>query len=209
MTEGEIVRAILPAIVKVGDSGRHDFLGPRASLDEEIAIPLAGDAKGPVCIAQPGHGRIRQPAGKEPETIDELKHEGVRIDHPFLHQDDPVGANIFLQIDVCAGHHQIKGLFFPLIIDDKAMVLQVCPAAFRHFVPGNREFDQAESAQRLVKPVAVKRRKELLVAGQVHGNLVHLRGLIHRTADEKNPFAHSRLSPPFVRTPTGMSPTAT
>jgi hypothetical protein len=38
----------------------------------------------------------------------------------------------------------------------------------------------------------------MLVVGKVLGNLVHLGCLIHRTADEEDPFSHSRLPPPLT-----------
>jgi hypothetical protein len=81
------------------------------------------------------------------------------------------------------------------------MILQIRPTAFHHFVAGDREFDQAESAKNLVKPMAIERREGLLIVGKVLGNLVHLRCLIHRTADEEDLFSHWFPPPALSKAP--------
>jgi hypothetical protein len=163
-----------------------------ASLDEEIAVSLACNTKSPVCIAETCHRRIRHPSGKESEAVDELIHKGIRGDNPLLHQDDPVVANVFLEVDVRTGDHQVIGPILPLVVNGEALTLQIRPTALRHPVSGDREFDQPDPSQNLVKTVAVERREGMLVVGKMFGNLVHLGCLIHRTADEEDPFSHSR-----------------
>ena len=59
------------------------------------------------------------------------------------------------------------------------MILQIPPAASRELVADDRELHQPQSAQNLVDAVAVKGREGVRVLGQMRGNLVHLRGLIH------------------------------
>jgi hypothetical protein len=78
------------------------------------------------------------------------------------------------------------------------MILQVGPTASHHFVACDRELDQPESSKNLVKAVAVVGREGMFVVEKVLGNLVHLGCLIHRTADEEDPFSHSR--PPSLIT---------
>ena len=49
---GKVVAAVLPAVIKVGDSRNDDLLGPRSFSDKELAISFACDAKGPVSIGK-------------------------------------------------------------------------------------------------------------------------------------------------------------
>jgi hypothetical protein len=72
------------------------------------------------------------------------------------------------------------------------MIPQIRPTAPHHLVTRDGELEQPESSKNLVKAVAVVRREGMLVVGKVLGNLVHLGCLIHRTADEEDPFSHSR-----------------
>jgi hypothetical protein len=110
---GKIVAAILPAVIEIGYSRNDDFLGARASSDEKITISLACDTESPVCIAETGHPSIRHPSRKESEALDEVEHHGFRIDNPLLNQNDPVAANVFLEVHVRAGNHQVVGPIFP------------------------------------------------------------------------------------------------
>ncbi len=118
-------------------------------------------------------------------------HNGFRVDNPLLNQYDPVVSNVLLKVYVRAGNHQIVGPILSLVVDGEAMILQICPAASRGFVACDRELGQPESSKHLVKAVAVERREGMRVVGKVLGNLVHLGCLIHRTADEEDPFSHS------------------
>ena len=69
------------------------------------------------------------------------------------------------------------------------MTLQIAPAASRQLVPRDRELDQPEPSKKLDGAVAVVGREGLLVLGEMLGDLVHLGRLIHRAADEEDPFA--------------------
>ena len=82
----------------------------------------------------------------------------------------------------------------------------------------DREFEEAEPAHRFLHAVAIERRECLTVLGQVAGDLVHLRGLVHRTADEQDAFltthvlsSHRVLNVPATNTTTAnaaVTPTA-
>ncbi|MFO8085138.1 MAG: hypothetical protein R6U27_12560, partial [Desulfobacterales bacterium] len=161
----------------------------------DTAPPDSADSAIELCIAETGHRRIRHPSRKESEALDETKHDGFRVDNPLLNQYNPVVSNVFLEVYVRAGNHQVVGPILSLVVDAKAMILQIHPTASNHLITCNREFGQPESSKNLVKAVAVVRREGMLVVGKVLGNLVHLSCLIHRTADEEDPFSHSRLSP--------------
>jgi hypothetical protein len=81
------------------------------------------------------------------------------------------------------------------------MIPQIRPTASHHLVTRDGELDQPESSKNFVKAVAVVRREGMLVVEKVLGNLVHLGCLIHRTADEEDPFAHSPPPPALSKGP--------
>jgi len=130
-----------------------------------------------------------------------MKHDGFRVDNPFLNQYDSVVSDVLLEVNVRAGNHQVVRPILSLVVDEKAMILQICPTAARRLVSCDRELDQPESPKNFVKAVAVVRGEGTLVVGKVLGNLVHLGSLIHRTADEEDPFSHSRPPPSLITGP--------
>src|SRR5258708_7385808 len=75
VTMGKVVAAVACAIVEVGDSGDHNAVGGRAFLDEEVSVPLTGDAEAVVEAACPGPGGPGDPDRQQWRQLAETESE--------------------------------------------------------------------------------------------------------------------------------------
>src|SRR5271170_1580788 len=128
----------------------------------------------------------------------------LRIGDAFLHQDNPIAADVLLDEDVRAGDHEVVWAASSLVVDGEIRSAQVIMAACGKLGADDREFQQPQSPHRLLHAVAIERRECLLVSGQVARDLMHLRRLIHRSANEQNALflAHVPSSQRVLNAPT-------
>ena len=116
-----------------------------------------------------------------------------RIGDALLDQNDPVAADVLLEEDIGAGEHEVVRAAAPPVVDGEILVLQIPLAALRELVADDREFQQLHAPHHFMHTVAVIGRERLLVLGQMPRDLVHLRGLIHRAADEEDSLCRSHV----------------
>ena len=130
--------------------------------------------------------------------LHEAEGRGLRIGDAFLHQDDPVAADVLLDDDIGARDHEVVRAAPSLVVDGEIRGTQVLVAALRELGADDRELQAFQPPHRLQHAVTVERRERLLVLGQVARDLMHLRRLIHRAANEQDALlscAHEILRP--------------
>ncbi len=111
----------------------------------------------------------------------------------FLNQHDSAAADVLLDEDIGAGDHEVVGTATPSVVDGQLVVPQILMAALRELVADDREFQKHHAPHRFMDTVAVIRRERLPVLRQMPRDLVHLRGLVHRAANEEDPLGHGHV----------------
>jgi len=114
----------------------------------------------------------------------------------LLYQYDLAIADVFLDEHIRAGEHEVIRPSTPPPVDGEILSLQILPASPGEFVADDGELQQLHPPHQFECAVAVIGRERLLVLGQMVRDLVHLRGLVHRAADEEDALGHSQASSP-------------
>src|SRR5262249_33556208 len=125
----------------------------------------------------------------EPETLG--------ICHPLLHKDDRIAADVPRNEQIGAGEDQIIRTVLPTLVDRKVVLLEIVQCPRRQLVAERRHLRQPEPLQDVRVPVVEVAGEETITLDQLLSDLVHLRGLVLRPADEQYPWPrHSQM---FVR----------
>src|SRR5262249_13188918 len=82
--------------------------------------------------------------------------------------------------------HEIVMTAFAVEVDGQPMRLEVRKAARPQLEADGRHLHQPPAAEEIEQPVAIVGREEVIVLGQLARNLVHLRGVVERSADEED-----------------------
>jgi hypothetical protein len=104
--------------------------------------------------------------------------EALGIGHTFLHEHSFSTTNVFWNDEVLAGNHEIIVVRGSESVDCEIMGAAVVYHAFAHFLSENGEFQEALSAEPANKAVAIEGREETIRFGELHRDLMHLRGLV-------------------------------
>src|SRR5262249_3646958 len=108
------------------------------------------------------------------------------VGHSLLHEDDALVADVARIDQVGAMEDEVDAAALAADVDWKIMVAQIVEAAPTELVAADRVFERADVPENLEIEVPVVRREDVRVLRELPGDLVHLRRLIDRSADEQD-----------------------
>ena len=106
VAQGEVVVQEGSAIVVIGNAGDDELVGAHALADEEVPIPLGGDAEVAVLIGQAIGGGAGQIA-RQLEAAHDVVHEPFGVGHALLNEDERLVAQVLGYVEVSRGDVQV------------------------------------------------------------------------------------------------------
>lgn len=151
---------------------------------------MAGNAETIVCVAESCCSSTCQPAREEGDVTDGLIQDGFRVGHTFLNEHDWRRSDLVRNDEVSARYNKIIAAMVPPIVDLKVVAVQIRKTTAPEFLSKDGILRKASPLQDALNAIGVERREPCVPFWKAGSNLMHLRGLIDRPADEKETCWH-------------------
>src|SRR5262249_35271434 len=144
----------------------------------------------------------REPAVFLPDAVE----EPLRVGHSFLDEDDGIAPDISRDEQIRARDDEVVWTVEPRLIEGQVMTLEVGQGPSRELVTQRGRFRQPQALQRFGVAIVVVSAEEAVALEQLLCDLMHLRCLVDRAADEQRTWSlHAGQSPYGVCLETSMT----
>src|SRR5262249_50597049 len=129
----------------------------------------------------------------------DAEEKAFGVGHPLLDENDGIAPDISGDEQIRACHDEVVGTVEPRLIEGQVMTLEVGEGPSGELVTERRRFGQPEALQRFRVAIVVVGAEEAIALDQSLRDLMHLRRLVDRAADEQRAWVfHAVRSPPWL-----------